>query len=96
MSRVIWTRAALLDVQRIYRFLAQMNPLVATRAVRQIREGTTILDNQPEVGRPARDMEPAYREWPIVFGDSGYVILYRYCDKKAVIVAVRHQKEAGY
>ena len=96
MSRVIWTRAALLDVQRIYRFLARMNPLAAALAVKQIRAGTTILDQQPEVGRSARNMEPEYREWPIAFGDSGYVVLYRYHASKAVILAVRHQKKAGY
>lgn len=30
------------------------------------------------------------------FGDSGYIALYRYDGHTAVIVAVRHQKEAGY
>ena len=30
------------------------------------------------------------------FGESGYVVLYHFADDKAVIVAVRHQKEARY
>jgi hypothetical protein len=37
-----------------------------------------------------------YGEWPVDFGDSGYVALYRYDGETALIVAVRHQKEAGY
>ncbi len=41
-------------------------------------------------------MEVEYRELVIGFGDSGYVVLYRYDDAIAVILAVRHQKEAGY
>ena len=41
-------------------------------------------------------MEPEYREWVIAFGDSGYVALYRYAGETALIVAVLHQKEAGY
>ena len=41
-------------------------------------------------------MEPEYREWLIDFGDSGYVALYRFDGETALIVAVRHQKEAGY
>jgi hypothetical protein len=41
-------------------------------------------------------MEPEYREWIIDFGDSGYVALYHYDGETAVILAVRHQKEAGY
>ena len=31
-----------------------------------------------------------------VFGDSGYVVLYRYHKQTAVILAVRHQRETGY
>ena len=46
--------------------------------------------------RPAEDMEVEYRELVIEFGDSGYVVLHRYDGAIAVILAVRHQKEAGY
>ncbi len=41
-------------------------------------------------------MEPEYREWLIEFGDNGYIALYRYDGRSAVIVAIRHQKEIGY
>ncbi|KPC57978.1 Plasmid stabilization system protein [Pseudomonas amygdali pv. morsprunorum] len=41
-------------------------------------------------------MATDYREWLIDFGDSGYVILYRYYTNEIVVVAVRHQKEVGY
>ena len=96
MPRLIWSPQALLDVQRLYRFLAMKNTDAAKRAVKAIREGVKILAAQPGVGRPAEDMEPEYREWLIDFGDSGYIALYHYDGKTAVIVAVRHQKEAGY
>jgi len=55
-----------------------------------------VIAQHPEIGRPAEEMEPEYREWPINFGDSGYIALYRYDGETAVILAVRHQKEAGY
>jgi len=96
MPRLIWSPAALLDVQRLYRFLATKNIDAAKRAVESIREGVRIISVQPGVGRPTEDMDPAYREWLIDFGDSGYVALYHYDAQTAVIVAVRHQKEAGY
>jgi plasmid stabilization system protein ParE len=96
MPRLIWAPQALLDVQRLYRFLETGNPDAAKRAAKAIREGVKVLAAQPGVGRPAEDMEPEYREWPIDFGDSGYIALYHYDGKTAVIVAVRHQKEAGY
>jgi plasmid stabilization system protein ParE len=96
MPRLIWTPQALQDVQRLYRFLADKNVDAARRAVQAIRKSVKVLVHQPGIGRPAEDMEPEYREWIIDFGDRGYVALYRYDGETAVILAVRHQKEAGY
>ena len=96
MPRLIWAPSALLDVQRLYRFLAMKNTDAAKRAVKSIRDGVKIMAMQPGVGRPVDDMDPEYREWLIDFGDSGYIALYRYDGRMAVILAVRHQKEAGY
>ena len=96
MPRLIWSPSAVGDVQRIYRFLAEKNVGAAQRVVKIIRSGVQIIAQHPEVGRPADEMDPEYREWMIGFGNSGYVVLYRYDGENAVIVAVRHQKEAGY
>ncbi len=96
MPHLIWTPSALQDVQRAYRFLAEKNVDAARRAAKAIRDGVKILAHQPEVGRPVEEMDPEYREWLIDFGDSGYIALYRYDGRMAVILAVRHQKEAGY
>lgn len=98
MSRLslIWSPSALRDVQRLYRFLAEKNKDVARRAVQAIRSGVLIIGQHPEVGRPSEEMGPEYREWLINFGNSGYVALYHYDGEVAVIVALRHQKEAGY
>jgi plasmid stabilization system protein ParE len=96
VPRVIWTPPALNDVQRLYRFLAPKDANAARRAVQAIRAGVKLLAHQPRVGRPVDDMEPAFREWLIDFGDSGYVALYRLDGETAAILAVRHQKEAGY
>jgi hypothetical protein len=41
-------------------------------------------------------MDTEFREWLVDFGDSGYVLLYRYNGQSAVLLAVRHQREAGY
>ncbi len=61
-----------------------------------IREGVKVIARQPGIGRLVEDMEPEYREWVIDFGDSGYMALYRLDGQTAVILAVRHQREAGY
>ncbi|MDO8412510.1 MAG: type II toxin-antitoxin system RelE/ParE family toxin [Gallionellaceae bacterium] len=96
MPRLIWSPAALADVQRAYRFLYTKNPTAAQQAAIVIRESMRILAQHPEIGRPAQEMEPEYREWPIAFGSSGYIALYHYDQQTAIIVAVRHQKEVGY
>ena len=56
-----------------------------------------MLGHRPEIGRPVEDMEEAFREWSINFGESGYVTRYRVDPDTDTIVllAVRHQKEAG-
>ena len=96
MAALIWSPGALRNVQCLYRFLASKNPDAAKRAVKAIRNGVKILASHPAMGRPAEEMEPEFREWIIDFGDSGYITLYRYDGVTAIILAVRHQKEAGY
>jgi plasmid stabilization system protein ParE len=72
------------------------NSDAARRAVKVIRESVRLIASHPEIGRPVEDMAPEYREWLINFGDSGYVTLYHFDGKNAVVLAVRHQKEAGF
>lgn len=96
MPRLIWSQPALRDVQRLYRFLAASNLHAAQRAVKALRQGVKVLAQQPGVGRLIEDMDPAFREWIIDFGDSGYVARYRIDADAVTIVAVRHQKEVGY
>ena len=96
MPRLIWSQPALLDVQRLYRFLTSKNPDAAQRAVRAIRQGVKVLAQQPGIGRPIADMPEEFREWIIDFGDSGYVARYRIASDAVTILAVRHQKEVGY
>ncbi|MFO8127275.1 type II toxin-antitoxin system RelE/ParE family toxin, partial [Yoonia sp.] len=50
----------------------------------------------PRLGRMVDDLPEEYREWLIDFGDSGYVVRYRVDEAAVTILAIRHQKEAGY
>ena len=96
MPRLIWSPAALLDVQRLYRFLAPQNPDAAKRAVRAIRQGLKVLEKLSGMGRPVEEMNDEFRDWIIDFGDSGYVARYRVDPDAVTILAVRHQKEVGF
>jgi plasmid stabilization system protein ParE len=96
MPQLIWSPQALLDVQRLYRFLALRNQDAAKRAIKAIRQDVKVLSLQPGMGRPAPDMDDEFRDWIIDFGDSGYVARYRLDGQHVIILAVRHQKEAGF
>ena len=96
MPRLIWSPKALQDVQRVYRFLASENPDAAKRAVRAIRQGVRVLEQQSAMGRPVEDMEDEFRDWVIDFGDSGYVVRYRVDLQSVIILAIRHQREVGF
>lgn len=96
MPQLIWSEPALQDVQRLYRFLAPKSPDAARRAVRALRQGVSILRQQPSLGRTIDDMPEEFREWLIDFGDSGYVLRYRLTSDAVVVLAVRHQREVGF
>jgi plasmid stabilization system protein ParE len=74
--------------------LETKNPDVAARAIKAIRQGVRLLRMHPEIGRPAGEMPPEFREWPIDFGNSFYIAWYRYDGRDVVILSVRHAKEA--
>lgn len=84
-------------MERCRRFLADKNPLAVARAGEAIERQFALLEKQPEIGRPFPEL-PELRELLIVFGDSGYVALYRYvpAEDAVYVLAFRHQKEAGY
>lgn len=96
MPSLIWSPRAAADLQRLYRFLLPKNPDAAQRAVKAIRAGIRRLQLQPHMGRPIEGMAAPYREWVVDFGNSGYVDLYRVDGDAITILAVRHQKEAGF
>lgn len=96
MPQIIYAPGAIRDLQRLREFLRPKNPTAAQRAAEVIRESIKTLGLQPQTGRLVEDMPPAYREWIIDFGDSGYVARYRFDSQTLTILAVRHQKEVGY
>jgi plasmid stabilization system protein ParE len=90
---LIWSRRALLDLDRLHRFLATHDPQAARRAIGAIRAGMRLIEAHPEAGRRAGGMEEAFRERWISFGHSGYLVLYRLDSAHVVVLAVRHGRE---
>ncbi|WP_293782697.1 type II toxin-antitoxin system RelE/ParE family toxin [Sphingosinicella sp.] len=77
-------------------FLRPKDADAARRAGEAIRLGVKALSVFPRMGRIVDDLPEQYREWLIDFGESGYVARYRVDDDAVTILAIRHQKEAGY
>lgn len=96
MPQVIYALGAIRDLQRLREFLRPKNPVASKRAAETIMKAMQVLGRQPQIGRPVEDMPEDYREWPIDFGDSGYVARYRFDGEAVTILAVRHPKEVGY
>ena len=76
--------------------LCVTSEIFAQRAATAIVKAIQVLGHQPRIGRPVQEMDIAYRELVIQFGDSGYLALYRCEDDAVTVLSLRHQKEAGY
>lgn len=96
MPRVIFSTAAIADIQRLRAFIAPKNPAAAQRAGAAIVAGVQSLKTHPRIGRIIDNMPEEYRELLIPFGDSGYVARYHIGGELVTILLVRHQREAGY
>lgn len=95
MATLNYTRKALGDIQRLVSFLDETDPAAAAITVALVEEGVQILAHHPLIGRC---VEHDLRELIISRGRTGYVALYRYreADDTILILAIRHQREAGF
>ncbi len=97
MSYIVhWTDQAMDGLVRVHSFLSDIDPEAALQALEAIEAGADTLGQFPNAGRPADDLEPEHRELLISFGASGYALFYEVIGEAVVILAVKHQKEAGY
>jgi plasmid stabilization system protein ParE len=96
MPQVVITETALADIARLRDFLRSKDAEAAQEAGKAIIQAIQSLRQFPERGRNADWLGENYREFVIRFGGTGYVAIYRIDYPKVSILAVRHQKEAGY
>ena len=78
MVRVEWSELAFADLERLDSFLRPKNPHAADDAYLAVYQAAAQLADFPQIGRPADDMPGGYRELPVPFSNSGYIILYYY------------------
>lgn len=95
MAKLSYSGRALADLERLTDFLIEADPKAALETVGLIEEAVGLLARHPLIGRP---VEFFLRELVISRGRTGYVALYSYEEVQdaVLILAIRHQREAGY
>lgn len=95
MARIEVTARALRDLERLFDFIAAENPVGAREQLLSVRRALELLADHPLIGRAAED---GRRELVLSQGRYGYIAKYRWLpsDEVLLILAVRHQREAGY
>jgi plasmid stabilization system protein ParE len=95
VARVTYAPGAVRDLERLRDILAEHDPDAALAAARAIADAVSVLERHPLIGRPA---EAGTHELVISHGRTGYVALYDWLEfvDTVVILALRHQREAGY
>lgn len=95
MARVEVTPRALRDLERLFDFIASEDPARAREQLLSVRRALELLAEHPLLGRTA---EEGRRELVLARGRYGYIAKYRWlpADEVVLVLAVRHQREAGY
>jgi plasmid stabilization system protein ParE len=95
MIELVYAAQALRDLQRLVDFLLETDPQAAQDTAALIIEALEILVQHPEIGRKVHFGQ---RELVISRGRTGYLALYRFLPHidRILILALRHQREAGY
>lgn len=90
MKRVVWTPEARRDLNRRGRFLAELSPAAAQRAVALVRVRAGQLAAHPRIGERVPEYEP-HEVRRLIAGT--YEVLYELTADAANILRVLHTRE---
>jgi plasmid stabilization system protein ParE len=95
VARVEVTERALRDLERLFDFIAEEDPVRARKQLLSVRRAFELLADHPLLGREA---EEGRRELILSRGRYGYIAKDRWLprDDVVLVLAVRNQREAGY
>lgn len=94
---IIFSDGSLADLEKIFDFNTARDVASALDHIDKIQSAVLVLEAHPEIGRRVSPCSPL-RELVISRGQGGYIALYEYSpgENQIRILAVRHQREAGY
>ncbi len=93
MPSVVWSRAALRDLENQYQFLRINNLDTAAKALQAIVNAGKSLAPAPQRGTPVADT-PGLRKLQVRFGKFGYVLHYALVDGEVLILRVYHGRQS--
>lgn len=95
MAQIKLAARAEADLARLAEFLLRDNPGAAVATFDVTTSAVDVLESHPLIGRP---LESGMRELVISRGRSGYVALYEFreLEDTVFVLAIRHQRKAGY
>ena len=83
---IVWTRAALSDLDAVRRFIGERNARAARNVAARIRAATRVLKEHPAVGRPGR--VAGTRE--LLVTGTPYILPYRVAGDVLEVLRVLH------
>jgi toxin ParE1/3/4 len=86
MTKVVWFKRAIWDLESARDYITQDNPLAAQQIVSRIKHTVSLLSEQPGIGRPGR--VPDTKE--LVVDRTPYILPYRVRDNRVEILRVLH------
>jgi plasmid stabilization system protein ParE len=95
VAEVIVSKNADADLDRLVTFLSDEEPAAALATYDLLLGALEVLRTYPSIGRPVDDV---LKELVISRDRTGYLALYEYdvAADRVVVLALRHQREAGY
>lgn len=87
--RIVWTRAALSDLDAIQDYVAAESPLAAYRLARDLFDRPQILADAPLIGRTGRAL--GTRE--LVLPDLPYIVVYRVTASVEILAIVHTARD---
>jgi len=85
--KLIISRAAAADIERLRQFLARADPAAGQRAIAVLTKAIQSLDALPDRGRPSP--LAGTRELIVPFGSSAYVLRYAHDAQREEVVILR-------
>ncbi len=94
---IVFAEEAFDDLEKIFDFNFERDPATAFTHIDAVRSAVLLLEAHPNIGRPI-GAGSTLKELVISHGQTGYIALYEHAPAEDLIriVAIRHQREAGY